>query len=344
MKNIFRWVLGHKKWVVGLLIVVGIFFGYRAYSASKKPPQVAYEVKRGTVAETLSLSGLVDARQKVDLQFQTAGMLTWVGVKPGDRVKKYQTVATLDSRQIKKMIDKYLNSYFKTRLTFEQNHQDNKDYEVSGLSQAARDTVKRTLQSSQADLNNAVTDVEIQDLALQFSRLYTPIEGIVTAVDVPYAGVNIIPAQATIEVVNPATIYFLVTADQSEIMKVVEGEKAVIVLDAYPEQQLEGKITTVGYIPKKGETSTDYEVDLDFQGATEAAKYKLGMTGDATFVLTQKDNVLFLPSRAVKSDPNGKYVLMGNDKHRVYLTTGIDNGDQIEVGTDQLKEGDVVYD
>jgi hypothetical protein len=67
------------------------------------------------------------------------------------------------------------------------------------------------------------------------------------------------------------------------------------------------------------------------------------MTGDAKFILSQKDDVLYVPSEFLKSDIKGKFVKVGSVKNKTYVTTGIEGEERVEIVTG-VAEGDIVYD
>ena len=108
-----------------------VFLGYKVLV----PPPLkgkTLTVKKEDLKDSLSFSGVIEAREKVTLKFQSSGRLTWVGVKEGDRVKKFQGIATLDRESLKKTMENYMNTYLKERNSFENTHDTNRDYEVSG--------------------------------------------------------------------------------------------------------------------------------------------------------------------------------------------------------------------
>ena len=85
-----------KRWylILGLLLIVGFIF-YQRYSTQTKSrkEKSTYRVKKQTLRDDLSLSGEIDGEEKVTLRFQSSGKLTWVGIKEGDYVQKYQGIA-----------------------------------------------------------------------------------------------------------------------------------------------------------------------------------------------------------------------------------------------------------
>ena len=332
-------------WLILIGVAVGVLW-YRG-AESKKQKEIkekTYKVVRQDIVDALELSGGLDAQEKVTLKFQTSGLLTWVGVKEGDTVKKYQTIASLDKRELQNSMTQYLNTYSKARNDFEQAQSDNKDWQTNGMTDVAREAIKRTLSSEQMDLNNSVLALEAKDLALKFSSLYTPIAGIVTKIDSPLAGQNITPTTATFEVINPKTLYFSALADQTEVTKFVVGQKGVVSLDAFPDKKLETMVSSVAFTPKTGNTGTVYEIKMSLDASSSAQGLKMGMTGDVSFTFGEKKQVLAVPEKYVKEKVGKKYVtVMENGKNKdVFVETGYEADNMIEI-VSGLKENDLIY-
>lgn len=326
------------------IFIIGFFINNNNIDTKAKKKVDSYTVKREDLKEILTLSGQIDASEKATLKFQTSGRLAWVGVKEGDYVKKYQTLASLDQRDVKNRMQKYLNAFVSQRLTFEQTKDDywNKQYD---LSESIRKSAERTLQDSQYDLNNSVLDVELQNLSLEYANLWTPIEGIVTHVSVPFAGVNITPAGADFEVVNPKTLFFSVAAEQGDVISLKEGDTGDISFDAYPERKFKATLYYVSFSPKEGETGTVYELRLKLDERAQKLGLKLAMTGDIDFLIKQEKNVLSAPSSFIKKDRKGDYVYVGKPDKKVKKY--IDISAEIDgkyVITGGLQEKDIIYD
>lgn len=334
-----------RRW---LLITLIALFGVGAwYFVSLRTPQIksnkTYKVERTTVQDSLSLSGEIDAEEKVTLRFQTSGRLTWVGVKEGDVVTKYQGIASLDVREVNAKLKQYLNTSASARDTFDQSTDTNTRNMNEGATQQARDAAKRLLEDAQYDLNNAVLNVELQKLAQEYAYLYTPIEGVVVEATSPVAGVNITPAQAEFMVVNPNTLYFSATADQTDVTKLREGMEGSITLDSFPDDTFTGTINSISYVPDESESGTVYRVKIGITPTLPA--FRLKMTGDIDFAVGSKRQALEIPTSTIKTESDKEYVLVSvNGKPvKTFITTGDANGDKTEV-TKGLKEGDLVYD
>jgi HlyD family secretion protein len=212
------------------------------------------------------------------------------------------------------------------------------------MTDEARATVKRTLDKYQFDLNNSVISVESQALALKYATLWTPIEGLVTKVDAPLAGQNITPATATFEVINPKTVFFSATADQTEIVSFAPGMTGKVLLDSFPDTEIAGEIKSISFTPKIGESGTVYELKIGIDVSELSDKIKMGMTGDADFVLKEVKNVLVIPEGYLKKE-NGKYVVTvvsAGRKIKKEVTTGSSVEGMMEI-TGGLNEKDIIY-
>lgn len=332
-----------KRWYVAVIILLIIGGVYYWQSKSNKVEDVAsFTVSRGTLTETLSLAGSIRAEEQVQLHFQTGGRLSWVGVKEGDKVEQYDGIASLDVRQLQKTLQKYLNTYSKERRDFEQSIDDNDELTIA-LSGTIRERAQRVLENSQFDLDNSVIDVELQSIAKEYSLLYSPIKGIVTRIDTPQAGMNVL-ATNIFEITNPDSLYMSISADQTEVIDLTEGQKGTIVFDSYLDEKVSGVITSIGFTPISGESGTVYEVKMTFTPNTNST-YRLGMTGDVEFILTEVPNVISVPGQYILEEDDVYYVWKGEtveSKKKVKITIGEEYNGNVQV-VGGLQEGDIVY-
>ncbi len=341
MKSIVFYVKKHKFLIVGA-VIISLLGGY--YYQNKKKTDAAkleksVEVQRGDLKETIILSGEVKAKENTSLHFQTSGRLAGLNVQEGDVVKKGQLVAYLDQRDLRKRLTKELNDYKTTRWDFDQDIDDAKD-------KAITTAMQRTIDKSQFALDNSVLDVEIQAISIEFANLFSPIQGLVVSRGNFQPGMNITAADTIVEIVNPDSLYFQVTADQTEVTIINEGMQGELTLDAYIEESITGTISHISFSPDSNESGTVYSVELEFNNSSnQNLRYRLGMTGDVEFVLKEKKNALYLPSEYVKSDDQGSYVnIMRNNKiEKSYVTTGLETDISTEI-VKGLNEGELVYD
>lgn len=325
-----------KKFIIALLILVGIVGG-KFFQDLRKAPNQLTVVKRGDIKEELTLSGKIEAEDRAVLRFEIAGRVNWVGVKTGDWIGAGQTVATLEKEKLEANLRQAWQDFTAAKAKSDKYYDSHKD-----SSESYDEKIERT--ALDATQNKAYDNVRIAQENLKGAVLTSPISGLVISVDPSIAGVNVTPVNASYEIINPSSLYLKVTADQTEIGSLSEGQKGTIIFDAYPEEKIIGEIENISFPPDTDETGTVYDIKVIFLNTSNNDyKYRLGMTADVDFVLQGKTNTIIIPTRMIKSDGKGKFVLVGKEKRKTYIKTGIENGQDSEI-TSGLKEGDVIYD
>lgn len=333
--------------IIGAIIfLIAILIVPKRVTSYLKGPVEQYEtakVKKEDLSQTISASGEVESENQVTLKFQTSGQLVWVGVKEGDYINKWQAIASLDKREIEKNLKKKLLAYMDERWDFEQTYE---DYDVEGRpleKVTLTPAEKRILEKAQFDLDSAVIDVEIQALAKELATIISPIDGIVTEIESPIAGINITPATANFTIANPSEMKFVANVDESDIGEVRIGQKVIIALDAYPDEEFEGEAGKIAFaaITTRG-GGTAFPVDI-FLPENIEQKFKVGMNGDTEIILTLREKVLAVPLEAIKRK-NGKiYVQIIEERkiREVEVKTGIESETKVEI-LEGLVEGQIV--
>jgi len=339
-KKKITWII-----IVVLVLITIIFFSVKTKAQNNKDnpkfntkTETTITPTRKNISEEITLSGSVDAASKAELRFQTSGQLAWVGVKVGDKVRKYQAIASLNKEELKKQLQIDFNNYKTTASNF---------YDTSDkYKNTVIDTeMRRILERSQNTLNNSVINYELGDLTIKYATLTTPIAGIVTNVDQPNSGVNISPATATFSIIDPKSIYLKSQIDQEDVTKIKVGDKTTIKLDSFSDQTFDSKITYISYTPVSGQTSTVYEVRFELPKDNDDLKYKIGMDGDAIINLKENQNSLVIPIDALTQTEFEAYVLVKNPDNnqliKKIVKTGIETDTEIEI-LEGLSENDQV--
>ncbi len=323
-------------------VIIGAIVGYRQFFAPSSSPYLTSKVALGNITKTITASGEINATASAILKFQTLGKLAWIGVKEGDQVKKNQAIASLDKAILKKTLEKYLNDYMEKRWDFDQIRETNQVTTDNYDAYSFTNTIERLIEQEQFLMNKTVLDVEIQDLTNKLATLISPLNGIVTDIDTPIAGVNVTVTDA-IDIVDPASLYFAVEIDETDIGLVREGLSAVIVLDAYENETLNSQVARVDFQATTSDSSGTVFLAKLFLPAAEALKYRLGLNGEATITVAEKTNVLVIPVDAVKKvdGKNLVQVMINRKPEDREVSLGIETDDQAEV-TSGLSIGEII--
>ncbi len=335
------------KIIIGIIAAIALFFVIRKFTTT---PTSAVTLNPKTdqiisptiqdIKDQVTLSGSINSDQIAIVKFKNSGKLNWVGVKIGDRVKKWQVLATLDSVELKKSLQTQYNNY-RTQLSQFQDVQDT--YQKTRDNYLVTDAIQRILDRTQYSLNNSVITYEIADMAIAESKLITPIDGVVVAIDQPLPGVNITPATATITIINPNSLYFRSEVDQQEVVKLAQGQEATIKLDSFADKIIDTKLSFVSFTPVAGQSSTVYEIRFPLPLDNQGLSYRLGMDGDVDILIKEVSNALTLPLEAINDDNGQNYVWLkvGDKLEKRNIKTGIETDTLVEI-LDGINQNDTV--
>ena len=336
-----------KKIIITTIIVAVITIGIiRSVNKSKSSnptifnsqKQTIITPKRETIKDEITLAGSIDATLKADLNFQTSGQLAWVGVKVGDKVKKYQAIASLDKAALQKQLQLDFNNYKTTVSNFYDTTDKYKDSIITT-------DIKRILDRNQNTLDNSVINYELGDLTIKYATLTAPFAGIITNITQPSNGINVSPVNATFSIIDPNSLYFRSKIDQGDVPKIKVGDITKITLDSFPNQTFESKVSYIAFTPVTGESSTVYEVRFELPTKNNELLYRLGMDGDAVISLRQDDNALTIPIEAIQQDGDQTFVLVKESTNNIltkkYIKTGIETDTTVEI-LEGLSENDQI--
>lgn len=304
-----------------------VFFYFTAKNGKKEWRTAT--VTRQDIVESVNASGELEAQSYAELRFNIPGKVVWLGVKKGDQVNRWQAVASLDKKTLEKNLQKYLLDFSKERADFDE------DIKVTYRDKVLTDTISRILAKNQSDLDKAVLDVEIADIAAKNSVLISPIAGTVISTGELVAGENLTAANLAtkyIKVADLATLRFKAQVDEVDYGKIRLGQTVNIVLDAFPDKIFAG---SVSFINREGVKTLSGGVTIPIEISFDKPDERLviGLSGEADFIIEQKQNVLAVPREFIKSQ-NGKtyvYVLENNTPVLKEVTTGLSTISQTEI-------------
>ena len=87
-----------------LIIVITLVAVISVYQIFIKEPEISLVLEKvalGTVAQTISETGIAEATQNINLNFQRPGRITRIYVQVGDKVRVGQRLARIDTTQLK---------------------------------------------------------------------------------------------------------------------------------------------------------------------------------------------------------------------------------------------------
>ncbi len=302
-----------KKIVIAVIIVVGatlLFFSFRP----KEKETVNYEmfeVKKGDIRNTITATGTIEPITQVEVGTQVSGTIARILVDYNSEVKKGQLIAELDKTVLEADYESQLATHYSNQNEYDyqkKNHErlaglhaknlvSDSDFETSEYQYKK---ARQALDRSRSELLKAKTN-------LNYCMIYSPIDGVVIsrAVDEGQTVAAMFNTPKLFVIANDLRkMRVIADVDEADIGQVKEGQKVIFTVDAFPDEHFVGAVTQVRLEPIVTSNVVTYEVVID--APNPDLKLKPGLTASITVLTHEKADVLMIPLRALRFQPENE--------------------------------------
>jgi HlyD family secretion protein len=209
------------------------------------------------------------------------------------------------------------------------------------LDKLQRSPTMEELAIAEAQVEQARAALEQAKLRLADAILVAPFPGTVVSVGAS-AGEFVAAGIPVIVLADLERYYVDARVDETDIGRVQVGQDAAIVLDAFPDNSLGGKVTRIDPLGAVAQGVVSYAVRIEVRSSDIALRPN--MTAIADIVVERKEGVLLVPNRAIRRDSTGRFyveVVSNGEVQRRSVTTGLNSELMTEVLTG-LSEGEEV--
>lgn len=123
--------------------------------------------------------------------------------------------------------------------------------------------------------------------------------------------------------------------DETDIGRVVIGQKAVITLDAYPRSKIDGLVDHIAYESELVNNVTIYDVDI--LPKEVPAFFRSGMSANVEVIEAARQGVILIPLEAIQNENGKRFVMVKKNKRG----NGIEKR-SIEVGADDSLSAEII--
>lgn len=339
------------------------------------------QVELSSIATDNNVSGKVAADSQTSIMVAAAAKCTAVYVEAGDEVKAGDKICTLDLASTiaaynaaKITYDSTVNSYADQKAVldkqialYEKNLKDTKAlFDIGAASQAEIDQAELTLMGAKNQRETALSQLEagmqsyksnvqqldqvLQDVDSK-GNVIAPVSGTLVSLSATENGY--VSASMPVAVINGAEqMKITVSVSEALVPKLAIGDQADVVVSAAG-AQFSG---TVRSVEKTANMQTQlYTVTLSVPA--EVSGLLSGMFAEVTFHTDRADGVITVPSQAILTSGDTRYVFVVEDGAAKYVevtlgmmgsgvtevTSGLTAGQQlVTVGQSYLSDGDPV--
>ncbi len=350
--------MNKKKIAIVALIVVVVLLVAIKVIAGKAHKYKTEKAEKHTIQQIVEASGTVNPVNTVSVGSTVSGLMMEVYVDFNSKVKAGQLIALMDTSLLQANVDKAKSNYDKQKAITDNSLKTYNRYKNlvarNFMARSELDQAQADYLSNKALLNAAKADLEYAEHQCSFAYIYSPVDGIIVTRNVdpgqPVAASFQAPELFTVAR-DLKEMQIEVNVSEADIGKIKEGQEVDYTLDGYQDEIFKGRVSQVRISPTTVSNVVTYTVVVKVDN--DDLKLKPGMTANVSIITQKKENVLCVPSIALKYTPTTKgeikrydtqgiWVLRGSKPVRETVEIGASDDTYTEITSGNIQEGDKI--
>ena len=336
-----------KVWyAIGVLVV--ILIAWSMLRGGKKEEKVSFEtikVEKKNIHTSITATGTIEPVTSVTVGTQVSGIVSKLYVDYNSVVKKGQVIAELDRTNLISELNtaKANLASSESSMAYEKaNYNRYKTLYDKGLVSADEyESALLSYRKAMEDVNTKRESVKKAQTNLGYATITSPIDGVVLSKSVE-EGQTVAASFNTPELFSIAQdltdMRVIADIDEADIGGVKEGQRVSFTVDAFPDDHFEGQVTQVRQQATTESNVVTYEVVIS--APNKELKLKPGLTANVTIFTMEKNDVMAVPSKALRFIPTeallekGQTISDCEGDHKVWtLENNTFKAHKVEIGT-----------
>lgn len=291
--------------IVALAVAgAGIWYFFLRRTEST-PVYTTVPVTRTEITQAVTATGTLEPVITVDVGSQISGIIDQVLVDYNSVVKQGDVVAHIDAAtyesRLRSTEAELANAKANYRLV-QLNAERTTTLRDSGLvPQSDLDQALAQLAQAEAQVQTRTAAVESAKIDLSRCTIYSPVDGIVLSrqVDVGKTVAASFNTPVLFVIANDLTKMQIVGAiAEADIGSVAIGQPVNFTVDAFPNRQFRGRVSSIRNSPQTIQNVVTYETIIEVRN--DDLKLRPGMTANVSVVIARRPNALRLPNQALR--------------------------------------------
>ncbi len=299
--------------VILIIISVVLFMASSCHKGGKSYTYETAVVKKGSIKNTITATGTVQADTTVAIGTQVSGVIQKIYVDFNSHVKKGQLLLELDKTPLQTQVQQAQASLedAKSQVAFQsatfERYKALLDKKL--VAQADYDQVKYNYDNAMASLKTAQAGYDKAMVNLNYATIYSPINGVVLnrAVDQGQTVAASFNTPNLFTIGNDLTqMQVQANVDEADIGQVRDGQTVDFSVDAYPNDTFKGTVRQIRLQPVVTSNVVTYTVIVNAPNPDK--KLMPGMTANITVLTQEVDSVLTVPGQALRFTPDASFL------------------------------------
>jgi HlyD family secretion protein len=272
------------------------------------------KAEQGTVSKTVTATGTLEAITTVEVGTQVSGIIENIYVDFNSYVKRNQLIAQIDTTNLVAQLEQSHATLdnAKAELDYQQANYNRLAplNDKNLISQSDFDQTVYNLNKAKANYNSALAQHKRNEINLNYAFIHSPIDGIVLnrAVEEGQTVAASFNTPTLFTIANDLTqMRVEADVDEADIGQVKEGQRVEFTVDAYPDDIFDGEVTEVRLEPTVTSNVVTYTITIS--APNPDFKLMPGMTAESEIYVQERKDILVVPSKALRFNPDRKLLL-----------------------------------
>lgn len=197
---------------------------------------------------------------------------------------------------------------------------------------------QQELLTAQGNVNTAQTALDTAQRTLDSAKIVAPFDGVIATVST-FVGQTATSGTTVISVVNTNKLQTQVTLSEVDVAAIKVGQNVNLSFDALGDGSYPGVVTAISPVGTTTSGVVNYTVTIELKNPD--SKILPGMTALAEIITQEKDNAVYVSSKAIKTQNNRKVVTLLLEGREIPLTvaTGINSTTFTEITSATMSDG-----
>lgn len=279
-----------KKWIIiaGVIVVIALLAVLNLVKGGSKVEVQTSKVERRHITKTVSGSGNIRAKKRLDVSASAIGKITSLAVREGDKVEEGQFLLEIDPIAYESVVDQLEASIraAEANLEMERANLGKAEYDLRRVealydqhlvseqelknARYGADVARARVRSAEEALSQNRANLRKARHDLREVRITADMSGTITTLNVEEGESAIMgtlnnPGTVLLTISDLSVIEAEVLVDETEVVSVELGQAARVSLDAFPDTTFRGVVSEVGNAAVRsqvgvGQTSVDFKV------------------------------------------------------------------------------------
>ena len=297
--------------VIGVLCAAAILYlAVRPTGKSAVTLETA-KAERINIVNSVTATGTVEPVTKVEVGTQVSGIIDKLYADYNDEVKAGQVIAVMDKINLEAELTSSQAQLDAAKTEYEYREKEYNRTKTLHDKELVSDSDYDSAYYQYATAKNAYSQAQASYVKvkrnLSYATISSPIDGVVISRAVEEgqtvaAGFET-PTLFTIAK-NLTDMQVVADVDEADIGQVEEGQKVTFTVDAYPDDIFNGTVEQVRLEATTTSNVVTYEVVIT--APNPDLKLKPGLTANVTIYTLEEDNVLAVPTKALRFNPDSE--------------------------------------